>query len=462
MVRRMHPEKSNDILSKRSIRPERVLAMGFLSLIIIGSILLSLPISAVGRHSIGLHNALFTATSAVCVTGLVVLDTGTAFTIFGRMVILILIQIGGLGLMIFATLVMIALGRRISLRNRVLIRESMNTTGLSGLIRLIKWFSLMAGMIELAGAVILSIRFIPIYGMARGIENSVFHSVSAFCNAGFDLFGGFKSITKFSNDPIVVLTMAVLTILGGLGFFVLMEIYQNKLHFTKFSLHTKLVLVITSTLLVLGVIFTVSFEWSNPATLGDMPFFQKLLNGFFQSVTLRTAGFSTIDQAALTDSSKLIGILFMFIGASPASTGGGVKTTTIGVLVLLVFSIVRANDAVVVFGKQIPINVFKRALTIVLISLFIVIVCSCALSLAERDSGMTMIDLMFESTSAFATVGLSTVSTPNLSRFSQMLLIPVMFFGRVGPLTLAFALANKLEHNAKNRLHFPEDRPMIG
>ena len=462
MVRRMHPEKSNDILSKRSIRPERVLAMGFLCLIIIGSILLSLPISAVGRHSIGLHNAFFTATSAVCVTGLVVLDTGTAFTFFGRMVILILIQIGGLGLMIFATLVMIALGRRISLRNRVLIRESMNTTGLSGLIRLIKWFSLMAGMIELAGAVILSIRFIPIYGMAKGIENSVFHSVSAFCNAGFDLFGGFKSITKFSNDPIVVLTMAVLTILGGLGFFVLMEIYQNKLHFTKFSLHTKLVLVITSTLLVLGVIFTVSFEWSNPATLGDMPFFQKLLNGFFQSVTLRTAGFSTIDQAALTDSSKLIGILFMFIGASPASTGGGVKTTTIGALVLLVFSIVRANDAVVVFGKQIPINVFKRALTIVLISLFIVIVCSCALSLAERDSGMTMIDLMFESTSAFATVGLSTVSTPNLSRFSQMLLIPVMFFGRVGPLTMAFALANKLEHNAKNRLHFPEDRPMIG
>ena len=455
-------DNTKDILSKRSIRPERVLALGFLCLIAIGTVLLSLPIASKTQQSIGLHNALFTATSSVCVTGLIVLDTGTAFTFFGRMVILVLIQIGGLGLMIFATLVMIALGRRISLRNRVLIRESMNTTGLSGLIRLMKWFSLMAFSFELIGAVILSFRFIPTYGLAKGIENSIFHSVSAFCNAGFDLFGGFKSITEFSGDPLVVLTMASLTILGGLGFFVVLEMYQNRMRFQKFSLHTKLVLIITASLLLLGLILTVSFEWDNPDTLGGMTFFDKLLNGFFQSVTMRTAGFSTIDQAALTDSSKMIAILFMFIGASPASTGGGVKTTTIGVLILMVFSIVRAHDSVVIFGKQIPVNVFKRALTVVLISLFIVIVCACSLSLAQRDSGMTMIDLLFESTSAFGTVGLSSVGTPNLSVLSQMFLIPVMFFGRVGPLTLAFALANRLEHNAKNRLHYPEEKPMIG
>jgi trk system potassium uptake protein TrkH len=204
------------------------------------------------------------------------------------------------------------------------------------------------------------------------------------------------------------------------------------------------------------------FEWDNPETLGRMPFLEKLMNGLFQSVTFRTAGYSTINQAALTDSSKLIGIILMFIGASPASTGGGVKTTTLGVLLLLVVSVVRANDSVVVFGKQIAPNIFKRALAIVLISMFIVISCAIALSLAERNTSQKMIDLMFEATSAFGTVGLSSANTQNLSGFSQMLLIPVMFLGRVGPLTLAFALANKMEHNAKNRLHFPEERPMIG
>jgi trk system potassium uptake protein len=450
------------ILQQKTIRPERILALGFLSLILIGTFLLSLPVSSLTKQTIGIHKALFTATSAVCVTGLVVLDTGATFTFFGRMVILMLIQIGGLGLMIFATLVMIALGRRISLRNRVLIRESMNTTGLTGLIRLIQWFTLMAFSIELLGALILSIRFIPMFGVAKGIENSVFHSVSAFCNAGFDLFGGFKSIATFSSDPVVVLTMAGLIILGGLGFFVLLEIYQNHMHFDKFSLHTKLVLVLTTFLILLGLVLTLTFEWDNPKTLGNMNFFEKLLNSFFQSVTLRTAGYSTIDQASLTDSSKLFGIIFMFIGASPASTGGGVKTTTIGVLILMAITIIRANESVVIFGKQIPVNVFKRALTIVLISLFIVIVCAIVLSLAERNTGMKMIDLMFESTSAFGTVGLSSVNTQTLTVFSQMFLIPVMFFGRVGPLTLAFALANRLEHNAKNRLHFPEEKPMIG
>jgi len=455
-------ERPTEFISKRSIRPERVLALGFLCLILVGTILLSMPIAAISHRSIGLHKALFTATSSVCVTGLIVVDTGTTFSLFGKIVILLLIQIGGLGLMIFATLVMIALGRRISLRNRVLIRESMNTTGLSGLIRLIKWFTLMAGVIELIGAVILSFRFIPIFDVGKGILYSIFHSVSAFCNAGFDLFGGYKSVTEFRNDPVVVLTMAFLTILGGLGFFVLLEIFQNKMRFVKFSLHTKLVLVVTAVLLVLGFVLTLAFEWTNPGTLGSMGFWEKLMNGFFQSVTLRTAGFSTINQAELTDSSKLIGIIFMFIGASPASTGGGVKTTTIGVLVLLVISIVRAHESVVIFGKQIASNVFKRALTVVLISLFIIIVCAISLSISERNSGMDMLDLLFEATSAFGTVGLSSVGTQTLSRFSQIFIIPVMFFGRVGPLTLAFALANKLEHNAKNRLHYPEDKPMIG
>lgn len=461
-MQRKRLEKPSDFFSRRSIRPERVLALGFMCLILVGTILLAMPFSSATHKSLGIHTALFTATSSVCVTGLVVVDTGTAFSFIGKLIILILIQIGGLGLMIFATLVMIALGRRISLRNRVLIRESMNTTGLSGLIRLIKWFTLMAVTIELVGAVILCIRFIPTFGVWQGIKYSIFHSVSAFCNAGFDLFGGFKSISDFAGDPIVILTMAVLTILGGLGFFVLLEIVQNRMRFAKFSLHTKLVLIITAVLLALGFALTLSFEWTNPDTLGNMGVGEKLLNGFFQSVTLRTAGFSTFDQAKLTDSSKLIDIIFMFIGASPASTGGGVKTTTIGVLILMAISIVRAHESVVIFGKQISPNVFRRALTIVIISFFIVIICAISLSVSEQNSGMDMLDLLFEATSAFGTVGLSSVGTPTLNRFSQIFLIPVMFFGRVGPLTLAFALANKLEHNAKNRLHYPEDKPMIG
>lgn len=259
-----------------------------------------------------------------------------------------------------------------------------------------------------------------------------------------------------------MLTIASLIILGGLGFFVLLEIYQNRMRFHKFSLHTKMVLIITAVLLLSGLILTVSFEWDNPGTLGGMGFFQKLLNGFFQSVTLRTAGYSTFSQAAMTDSSKLIGVILMFIGASPASTGGGVKTTTIGVLILTMISVMRANESVVVFRKQLPTTVIRRALTIVMISMGIVIVCACALSLAERGAGVKMIDLLYESTSAFGTVGLSSANTQDLSRLSQSFLIPVMFFGRVGPLTLAFALASKLEHTAKNRLHYPEDKPMIG
>jgi len=455
-------QKTKEFLYKQSLRPERILALGFLCVILFGSILLTLPIASLNHQSVGFHSALFTATSAVCVTGLVVVDTGTTYTLFGKMIILCLIQVGGLGFMIFATLIMIALGRRISLRNRVLIRESMNVSGLSGLLRLIQWFTLIAGIFELTGAIVLSFRFIPMYGWTKGIENSVFHAVSAFCNAGFDLFGGFNSLAAFNNDPLVVLTIASLIILGGLGFFVLLEIYQSRLRFHKFSLHTKLVLIITATLLFLGLVLTVSFEWDNQNTLGGMGFFQKLLNGFFQSVTLRTAGYSTFNQAAMTDSTKLIGIILMFIGASPASTGGGVKTTTIGVLILTMISVTQANESVVVFRKQIPTTVIRRALTIVMISMFIVIICACALSLAERGTGVKMIDLLYEATSAFGTVGLSSANTQNLSQLSQSFLIPVMFFGRVGPLTLAFALASKLEHNAKNRLHYPEDKPMIG
>ena len=462
----MHPQMSErrNSFFQRTIRPERVMALGFLGVILIGALLLTLPVANVHNQSIGFHNALFTATSAVCVTGLVVVDTGTTFTFFGKLIIILLIQIGGLGFMIFATLVMVALGRRISLRNRVLIRESMNTTSLSGLVRLSKWFSMLALMIELGGALLLSIRLIPIFGLRRGILYSLFHSISAFCNAGFDLFGNYVSLAPFQHDPLVLLTIAGLIILGGLGFFVLNEFLHDRFHIRKYSLHSKLVLAITASLLVAGTLLVLALEWDNPATLGNPSFnvSDKVLNAFFQSTTLRTAGYSSIDQARLTDSTKLVGVILMFIGASPASTGGGVKTTTMSVVLLLIASVIRGRDTVRIFHKQLPPDTVKRALTIVVISLSLILVCTCALSISERTSGKSMIDLVYEATSAFATVGLSAAGTQTLNPFSQALLIPLMYFGRVGPLTLAFALASRTNDNPKNRLHFPEEKIMIG
>jgi trk system potassium uptake protein len=462
----LHLQRSERLKSffQRTIKPERIMALGFLIVILSGALLLTLPIASISRHSIGFHNALFTSTSAVCVTGLVVVDTADTFSLFGQLVILLLIQIGGLGFMIFATLVMVALGRRISLRNRVLIRESMNTTSLGGLVRLSKWFSMLALSIEFCGALVLSIRFIPMYGVKNGVLYSVFHAVSAFCNAGFDLFGGFISLSRFQHDPLVLLTIAALIITGGLGFYVINEFLHYRFQFHKFSLHTKLVVLITGFLLVLGTVLVLTLEWDNAATLGSptLNFGQRLMNAFFQSTTLRTAGFASLDQASLTDSTKLISVILMFIGASPASTGGGVKTTTMSVVFLLVLSVIRGRDSVRIFGKQLPSDTVKRALTIVVISLGLVIVCTCALSISERFNHKSMLDLVFEATSAFATVGLSAAGTQTLNPFSQTLLIPLMYFGRVGPLTMAFALASRMENNPRNRISYPEEKIMIG
>ena len=449
---------------QRTIRPERVMALGFLCVILIGTFLLALPISTINHQSIGVHNAMFTATSAVCVTGLVVVETADTFTFFGRLVIILLIQIGGLGFMIIATLLMVALGRRISLRNRVLIRESMNANNLAGLVRLSKWFSLLALLIEFSGACLLSIRFIPMLGVKKGIWYSIFHSVSAFCNAGFDLFGGFRSLEPFQHDPLVLLTIAGLIILGGMGFSVLSEFLHHRFHFRLFSLHTKIVVTVTVVLLLAGMGLMLALEWDNPATIGNplLTTGDKLVNAFFQSTTLRTAGFASINQAKLSDSAKLISVILMFIGASPASTGGGVKTTTMSVVFLLVLSVVRGRNTVKIYGKQLPPDTVKRALSIVVISLGLVIVCTCALSISERSNSKDMLDLVFEATSAFGTVGLSSVNTPTLNMFSQALLIPLMYFGRVGPLTMALALASRMENNPRNRIHYPEEKIMIG
>ncbi len=454
---------SDSSFAKHAMKPERMLALGFLVLISVGGLLLTLPISASGGRSLGVLKALFTATSAVCVTGLSIIDAGMELSGFGQAVLLILLQVGGLGFMVFATLGMVALGRRISLRSRMLIRDSMNQSSLTGMVRLAIAFFLMALAIEVCGALLLMTRLVPRYGLPKGAWYSLFTSVSAFCNAGFDLFGNYRSLMDFQQEPVILLTLTVLIILGGLGFPVLMECHHAHFRLRKLSLHATLVLATTALLIVFGFVSILVLEWGNPDTLGNgMPVGDQLVNALFQSVTFRTAGFSTVDQATLTDSSKLIGIVLMFIGASSASTGGGVKTTTAAMVILMVMSVVRGHEHVIVFKREVSQGTVRRAITVVLIALAVVLLSTCCISVIERNHGFDMLDLLFETTSALSTTGLSTVNTGALTPFSHWLLLPVMYLGRVGPLTLAFALANRMEASKANRVHYPEEKIMIG
>lgn len=454
-------ERRNLPLRKRTVKPERILALGFLIVILIGGLALTLPVCASGSRSIGLLNALFTATSAVCVTGLSLIDVGKDLSIVGQAVLLILIQVGGLGFMAFATLILSALGKKMSLKSRLLLRDSMNQTTLSGMVRLSLVFFLMAIIIETVGALLLMLRLVPLYG-ARGIWYSFFTAVSAFCNAGFDLFGSGNSLTHLVGESYVLMVIAGLIILGGLGFSVILECLHHRLRLRALSLHAKIVLTASAALLTFGTLATLALEWTNPETLGPLSVMSKLANSFFQSVTLRTAGFASLDQASLTDSSKLLGIPLMFIGASSASTGGGIKTTTAAMLLMIVITVARGRERISLFGREISVETARRSIAIAVIGLTIVVANACALSIIERGRGFDMLDLLFEATSAFSTTGLSSVGTPNLSAVSQWLLMPLMYLGRVGPLTLALALASRRERGPSSKVHYPEEKIMIG
>lgn len=452
--------QSKSSLFRRPIKPERILALGFVSVIILGGLVLSLPLCGSGGRSIGIREGLFTATSAVCVTGLTIVDAGTQLSFAGQLVLLALIQIGGLGFMAFATLIMAALGKRISLRGRLLLRDSMNQTSLRGMVRLSLTFFLMALVIETAGALVLMIRLIPIYGTAKGIWYSFFTSISAFCNAGFDVFGGWRSLTHLNQEPLVLIILSMLIILGGLGFSVILECLHHRFSLKALSVHAKLVLSLTALLLISGTLLTLGLEYHH--TLADLAAGDKLINSFFQSTTLRTAGFAAIDQAALTDASKLIGCLWMFVGASSASTGGGIKTTTAAMLILLVWNVIHGRERINLFGREISQDTARRSMAIAFIGMVFVFACTCVICVVEQHSDLALIDILFETVSAFSTTGLSAVNTPNLSPLSQTILMPLMYLGRVGPLTLAFALASRSESGNASRIRFPEEKIMIG
>lgn len=456
----VHVVKRKD--KRRELKPERVLALGFLSLIVLGTLLLMLPVATQSGKSLSLFDSLFTATSAVCVTGLVAVDTGTVFSGFGQAVLLVLIQVGGLGFMAFATLIMSALGIRTSLRDKLLLRESMNTSSISGLVYLTKRYGFIALLIELTGASLFAIRFVPMYGAGKGLWFSVFHAVSAFCNAGFDLNGNFSSLTAFHADPLVLLTASTMVILGGLGFPVEFELVQKRFQWKKLSVHSRVVLLMTGALLLVGTLFFACMEWGNPRTLGanDASAGEKILNAFFQSMTMRTAGFNSVDLDGMTSASKLFSAILMFIGASPASTGGGVKTTTVAAVLLLVCATIQGREKVNLMHRRLPMELLTRALAIVTISMTVLLGATVAIAAIEQES-VSLINVLFEIASAVATVGVSAVGTPNFHLASRALIIPIMYLGRVGPLTLALALANKAK-NYQNKVTLPEESIMIG
>ena len=423
--------KKNNEKKRAHMSPTRILAIGFASVILIGALLLCLPAASAHGESIGFINALFESTSAVCVTGLVVVDTGTDLSLFGQIVIICLIQIGGLGFMTMATMIFLILGKRITLRERLVMQEALNQFSLEGVVRLTKSVIAVTFLIEGLGALLLSTRFIPIYGLVKGIYFSIFHAISAFCNAGFDLIGNYSSLTKYVGDPIINITIMGLIVLGGLGFTVILDISRNH-RFHRWSLHTKLAVVVTAVLIVTGAVFFFAVEYNNPKTLGSLGAGTKVLASFFQSVTPRTAGFNTIDQASMSNASKFMSVILMFIGASPASTGGGIKTVTASVIFLMAISVIKGREDIQVFEKRIPQSIGNRALTITLINLAILISITMILSIVEPQK---FIDILFEVSSALGTVGLASFDNGSMKNISKIFIILTMFAGRVGPQT---------------------------
>ena len=439
-----------------------VIAVGFALIILAGALLLMLPCAAKSGRATPFIDALFTATSATCVTGLVTVSTAVHWSLFGKCVILLLIQIGGLGFMSVMTAASLLLRRTITLRERMVIGAGFGLDSSGGIVRLMRRVLVGTFLFEGVGAALLSIRFVQQFGPLRGVGMGVFHAVSAFCNGGFDLMGTpddpFCSLVRYAEDPLVSLTIMALIVLGGLGFFVWSDVWDHR-RFRRLSLHSKLVLAMSGVLLGGGFVLTLLFEWSNPATLGGMSVPHRLLAAAFQTVTLRTAGFNTIDQAALRPATKLVNCLLMFIGASPASTGGGVKVTTFAVLVLVVRMVVRGESEINVFERRLERGLVQRAVTIAFLAAAIVLADVLALSLMQPDA--ELIDVAYECASAMGTVGISALGTPTLNMPSKILILMTMYFGRVGPLSLAVLLASR-QWKKKEHFRYPEDRVMIG
>ena len=453
-------------LLKRAMKKRRlhfsatqIIAIGFAGLILLGAGLLSLPGASRSGVSCGFFPALFTATSATCVTGLVLYDTYTQWSPFGQTVIITLIEIGGLGFMSAASTFVFLLRKRVGLRQKMVMAQALNLSDMDGVVRIQKLVLTGSLTIQGIGAAILLLRFWPRFGFRRALAWGVFHAISAFCNAGFDLFGALEpgqSLILFNDDPIVCLTLMALVTIGGLGFLVWEELARVR-KFKHFSVYTKLVLLMTGGILLVGTAVILLLEWSNPETFGSMPVWQKIMNAFFQTGTLRTAGFVTVDQAALRDATKAFSILIMFMGGSSGSTAGGLKTVTVLVLLLFIWAKARGKQSVHVFKRNIPQEKAMDAMTITFITVLLSIFGAMLICAASSAS---FLDAWYEAVSAICTVGLTAAGTANLGVLAQSIIIAFMYFGRVGILTLSlgFLMGNK----AKDRFQYADTNLLIG
>jgi len=445
--------------SKRGIKlsPAQIIALGFAAIILAGALLLMLPISNRDGGSIPFINALFTATSATCVTGLSVYDTWTQFSGFGHVVLLVLIQIGGLGFMSIAVLFSLATGKRISLRQRTYLSEAVSSEQLGGIVRLVKRVLMGTLVFELSGALLLSLRLCPKLGFWRGLWYGLFHSITAFCNAGFDIMGYLEpgsSLSLFADDWFFCVVIMLLVLIGGIGFAVWSDLYDNHLNWRKYSLHTKLVLLLTVIFLfVPSVLF---FFTERSAAMAGMGFSDRILASMFQSVTLRTAGFSTVDNGALSPAGRLLSILLMFIGGAPGSTAGGVKISTVAVALLAISCYIRGRADVNVFDRRLDSSLIRRAFCTILFNLTLAL---CGVFIICTVQPLALDDVMFEAFSAIGTTGLSTGITSQLAVISKLVIITLMYAGRVGSITV---LVTAAEPRSVDKLRCPEGKVIVG
>lgn len=439
----------------RRFSSTQIMILGFLTLILLGTLLLMLPVSSADRNITELETALFTSVSATCITGLTVVNTGTYWSLFGQTVIIILVQIGGLGFMTLALMLSIFVKRQITPREQVVVAQSLGLPGVGGTVRLVKRILAGTFIIESAGAIILLTQFVPRFGLAKGIYYSLFHSISAFCNAGFDLLNCF---TGFHENYIVCITLMVLIITGGIGFIIWDDIVNYAKKRRRITTYSKFVLLITIILLLSGALLIGLFEWNNPETIGNMPLSNKIFHSFFHSVTIRTAGIDIIGNTSITESTQLICLFFMFIGGASGSTAGGIKVSTFGVLIVSIYRCAKGSTEIVIWNKHIPKDTIIRATTIFAINIAAGIFGAILIALIDN---IPLLPALYETISAISNVGLSIVLTPNLSLIPHIILMILMFFGRVGILTITYSIMLK-QARKDSCVFYPDVNMMIG
>lgn len=441
------------------VTPAQVIILGFLLLILTGTGLLMLPFATRGPGGASFSDALFTATSATCVTGLVIHDTATYWSEFGQVVILLLIQTGGMGVVTMAGAVTMFTGRRIGLRQRCLMQESIAAPQVGGIVRMTGFILKATFLMEAVGAVLLSLRFCPEYGLVRGVWYGVFHAVSAFCNAGFDLLGTpgapYVSLTGYVGDGVVAGTIMCLIVAGGIGFFTWDDLHRHKWRFRAYRLQTKLILTTTAALIVLPALFLFFGELARPEWAG-LGLGERALAALFQSVTPRTAGFNTVDLTVFGGGAQLLLILLMLVGGSPGSTAGGFKTTTLATFVLSVRAVFRQRESIQCFGRRLPPEILRSAVSIC--GLYITLFLTGGMLIASFD-GVALSAALFEAASAIGTVGLSLGVTPGLGGASRLVLVALMYFGRVGGLTMMYAL---IANHAPAPAQMPLEKIAVG